>query len=58
MLEIKDKPNFNKIKYNQIHQFIDNSLSLDFNNQVNSINDIVEFQQYFKEIVLQKNEII
>ena len=49
---------FNKIKYNQIHQFIDNSLSLDFNNQVNSINDIVEFQQYFKEIVLQKNEII
>jgi 1-deoxy-D-xylulose-5-phosphate reductoisomerase len=49
---------FNKIKYNQIHQFIDNSLSLDFNNQVNSINDIVEFQHYFKEIVLQKNEII
>ena len=49
---------FNKIKYNQIHQFIDNSLSLDFNNQVNSINDIVEFQQYFKEMVLQKNEII
>jgi len=49
---------FNKIKYNQIHQFIDNSLSLDFNNHVNSINDIVEFQQYFKEMVLQKNEII
>jgi len=49
---------FNKIKYNQIHQFIDNSLSLDFNNPINSINDIVEFQTNFKEIILQKNEII
>ena len=48
----------NKIKYNQIHQFIDNSLSLDFNNRINSINDIVEFQKYFKTVVLKKNEII
>ena len=49
---------FNKIKYNQIHEFIDNSLSLDFNNPINSINDIVEFQKYFKSMVLKKNEII
>ena len=49
---------FNKIKYNQIHEFIDNSLSLDFNNPINSINDIIEFQKYFKSMVLKKNEII
>jgi len=49
---------FNKIKYNQIHQFIDNSLSLDFNNRINSINDIVEFQKYFKKEILKRNEII
>ena len=49
---------YNKIKYNQIHQFIDNSLSLDFNNPINSINDIIEFQKYFKEILLNENKII
>jgi len=49
---------FNKIKYNQIHQFIDNSLSLDFNNSINSIKDIVEFQKHFKAKVLKKNEVI
>ena len=49
---------FNKIRYNQIHQFIDISLSLDFNNQINSIIDIIEFQKNFKAIVLKKNEII
>ena len=37
-----------KIKYTQIHEFIDNSLSLDFNHPVNTIDQIIDFQNNFK----------
>ena len=36
------------IKYNQIHEFIDNSLSLDFNHSLNSIEQVIDFQKIFK----------
>ena len=38
----------NIIKYSQIHEFIDNSLSLDFNNPLNTIDQIITFQNNFK----------
>mgnify|MGYP006091989961 CR=1 FL=1 len=37
-----------KIKYNQIHEFIDNSLGLDFNHSLNNIHQVIEFQNKFK----------
>ena len=40
-----------KIKFNEIHVFIDNSLSLDFTHKTNSINDIIVFQNYFKNLI-------
>jgi 1-deoxy-D-xylulose 5-phosphate reductoisomerase len=38
----------NKIKYSQIHEFIDNSLGLDFNHPINTIDQIIDFQNNFK----------
>ena len=37
-----------QIKYNQIHEFIDNSLSLNFNYPTNTIDQVINFQNKFK----------
>ena len=37
-----------KMKYNKIHEFIDNSLSLNFNYPTNTIDQIINFQNKFK----------
>lgn len=37
-----------KIKFQQIHEFIDNSLSLDFNHPINTLDQVIDFQKYYK----------
>ena len=36
-----------KIKFNEIHEFVDFALSLDFTHKTNSIINIMCFQKYF-----------
>lgn len=45
-----------KIKFNEIHEFIDFSLSLDFTHKLNSIIDIVNFQNSFKKLIQNANK--
>ena len=40
-----------KLKFNQIHEFIDNSLSLDFNHSVNTLDQVIDFQKNFKSML-------
>ena len=46
-----DKFKNNNIKFTDIHHFIDNALSLDFTSNINSINEVVLFQNEFYKIL-------
>ena len=39
------------INFNQIYDFIDNALSLDFKYEFNSFNKIIEFQNNYRKIL-------
>ena len=46
---------FNRIKYNQIHQFIDNSLSLDFNNKENILHHALAAEYFGMKYIYLEN---
>ena len=46
----------NKIKFWEIHKYIENSLTINFNFSTNSINSIIEFQREYNKVLSYKYE--